>query len=89
MAAASESGVGEKDISGHQGELKLGDDPTQVAGHGQAATDQYGRALFEFDKKAESRLRWKMDFCLVPTVSLLYLFCFIDRANIGRSICLE
>lgn len=72
----------EKGMAGHQEDLKV-DDPTQLAGHGQAATDQYGRALFEFDKKAESRLRWKMDLCLLPTVSLLYLFCFIDRANIG------
>lgn len=73
----------EKALAGHQEDLKAVEDPTQFAGRGQAATDQYGRALFEFDKKAESRLRWKMDFCLLPTVSLLYLFCFIDRANIG------
>lgn len=72
----------EKAMGGHQEDLKV-DDPTQLAGRGQAATDQYGHALFEFDKKAESRLRWKMDFFLLPTVSLLYLFCFIDRANIG------
>ncbi|OJJ55511.1 hypothetical protein ASPSYDRAFT_157737 [Aspergillus sydowii CBS 593.65] len=71
-------------MAGHQEDLKV-DDPTQLAGRGQAATDQYGRALFEFDKKAESRLRWKMDLCLLPTVSLLYLFCFIDRANIGNA----
>lgn len=25
----------------------------------------------------------KIDLCIVPTVALLYLFCFIDRANIG------
>lgn len=31
-----------------------------------------------------SRLLLKMDLCLMPTVALLYLFCFIDRANIGR-----
>ncbi|KAL4804137.1 major facilitator superfamily domain-containing protein [Aspergillus unguis] len=75
----------EKATAGHEENLKLGDDPTQFAGRGQAATDQYGRALFEFDEKAESRLRWKMDLCLIPTVSLLYLFCFIDRANIGNA----
>jgi hypothetical protein len=38
-----------------------------------------------FDKKAESRLRLKIDLMIVPTVSLLYLFCFIDRANIGNA----
>ncbi|KAE8378270.1 major facilitator superfamily domain-containing protein [Aspergillus bertholletiae] len=57
----------------------------KVAGHGQVATDQYGQALVEFDKAAESRLRWKLDLYIVPTVALLYLFCFIDRANIGNA----
>ncbi|KAL4769126.1 major facilitator superfamily domain-containing protein [Aspergillus nidulans var. acristatus] len=75
----------EKAMTGHQENLKQVDDPTQFAHRGQAATDQYGHALFEFDKKAESRLRWKMDFYLLPTVALLYLFCFIDRANIGNA----
>jgi hypothetical protein len=40
--------------------------------------------LIEFDPRAEARLRRKIDFMIVPTVALLYLFCFIDRANIGR-----
>jgi len=38
---------------------------------------------------AERRLRTKIDFCIVPTVSLLYLFCFIDRANIGMDPALQ
>jgi len=45
--------------------------------------DRYGHALVTFDAKAESRLRLKIDLYVVPTVALLYLFCFIDRANIG------
>jgi hypothetical protein len=44
---------------------------------------RYGHALVQFDAQAEARLRRKIDFFIVPTVSLLYLFCFIDRANIG------
>ncbi|OGM46543.1 putative MFS transporter [Aspergillus bombycis] len=56
-----------------------------AAEHGQAATDQYGRVLIEFDRAAERRLRLKIDLCIVPTVALLYLFCFIDRANIGNA----
>jgi hypothetical protein len=44
---------------------------------------RYGHALVQFDPKAESRLCRKIDLFIVPTVSLLYLFCFIDRANIG------
>lgn len=43
-----------------------------------------GDSSFEFDPKAEARLRRKIDWMIVPTVSLLYLFCFIDRANIGQ-----
>lgn len=38
-----------------------------------------------FDPKAEAKLRRKIDLMIIPTVSLLYLFCFIDRANIGVS----
>jgi hypothetical protein len=45
---------------------------------------RFGQPLVEFDPKAEARLRRKLDLFLVPTVSLLYLFCFIDRANIGK-----
>lgn len=56
-----------------------------VAERGFAATDRYGQSLVQFDKAAERRLRTKLDWMLVPTVSLLYLFCFIDRANIGNA----
>lgn len=38
-----------------------------------------------FDSKAEARLRHKIDLYIVPTVALLYLFCFIDRANVGNA----
>ncbi|KJX94353.1 mfs transporter like protein [Zymoseptoria brevis] len=42
-------------------------------------------AQFEFDAQAEKKLRRKIDMYIVPTVALLYLFCFIDRANIGNA----
>lgn len=45
----------------------------------------YGHTLVQFDPKAESRLRWKIDLYIIPTVALLYLSCFIDRANIGNA----
>ncbi|KAL1841005.1 hypothetical protein VTJ49DRAFT_7559 [Mycothermus thermophilus] len=57
-----------------------------VAEKGHAATDDHGNALVQFDPKAEAKLRRKIDLCIVPTVSLLYLFCFIDRANIGKCL---
>lgn len=33
--------------------------------------------------QAERTLRLKIDLMVVPTVTLLYLLCFIDRTNIG------
>ncbi|KAK8161108.1 permease of the major facilitator superfamily [Phyllosticta citrichinensis] len=56
-----------------------------AAEEGQAATDQYGHSLVEFDPAAERRLRWKIDLVITPIACLLYLFCFIDRANIGNA----
>lgn len=37
----------------------------------------------EWTEADETRIKRKMDWRLVPTVALLYLMCFIDRANIG------
>lgn len=37
----------------------------------------------EFDPGAERMLRRKTDFYIVPLVALLFLFCFIDRSNLG------
>lgn len=45
---------------------------------------RYGQPLVEYDPAAERRLRFKIDLHIVPTVAILYLFCFIDRANIGE-----
>ncbi|KAH5578436.1 hypothetical protein HBI24_162670 [Parastagonospora nodorum] len=73
----------EKPAPSHSEDLKQ--DVHLVAEHGHAATDQYGHALVQFDAKAESRLRLKIDLMIVPTVAVLYLFCFIDRANIGNA----
>ncbi|KAL7790096.1 major facilitator superfamily domain-containing protein [Trichoderma afarasin] len=56
-----------------------------AAEKGQAATDRYGEALVAYDAVAERKLRLKIDLFIVPTVALLYLFCFIDRANIGNA----
>ncbi|KAL1591761.1 hypothetical protein SLS60_011760 [Paraconiothyrium brasiliense] len=35
--------------------------------------------------QTERRLRLKIDLMVVPTVTLLYLLCFIDRTNIGNA----
>ncbi|KAF9256275.1 MFS general substrate transporter [Marasmius fiardii PR-910] len=55
------------------------------AGEGHVATDDYGNPLVKFDPQAEAKLRRKIDWMIIPPVSLMYLFCFIDRANIGNA----
>jgi hypothetical protein len=35
------------------------------------------------DKDKERALIWKIDLHLLPYVSLLYVFSFLDRVNIG------
>ncbi len=45
---------------------------------------RYGQPLVQFDPVEEKRLVRKIDLCVIPTVALLYLFCFTDRANIGK-----
>lgn len=58
--------------------------PSDTEQH-QTNQHRYGHSLVQIDPKAEAKLRLKIDFMIVPTVALLYLFCFIDRANIGPS----
>ncbi|KAL6857821.1 hypothetical protein ACO1O0_005264 [Amphichorda felina] len=67
------------------GEVHVEGNVHSVAGRGQAATDEYGNSLVQFDPAAVRKLRLKIDLCTIPTVALLYLFCFIDRANIGNA----
>ncbi|KAJ5960769.1 uncharacterized protein N7479_007919 [Penicillium vulpinum] len=74
----------EKVISQHK-EHMMGDVTHGAAERGQLATDENGQPLVEFDKAAESRLRLKIDLYIVPTVAVMYLFCFIDRANVGNA----
>ncbi|KAK4186369.1 putative transporter [Podospora australis] len=59
----------------------------ETVGEYQTGLDAYGNSQVHLDPNspAEKRLRWKLDLMLVPTVSLLYLFCFIDRANVGNA----
>ncbi|KXL51326.1 hypothetical protein M433DRAFT_1761 [Acidomyces richmondensis BFW] len=57
----------------------------EAAERGRVATDQYGHALVRIDPVAERRLRLKIDLMIVPTVAILYLFCFLDRSNIGNA----
>ena len=58
----------------------------EVAEAGHVATDKYGNPLIQIDEQAQKRLLRKLDLILIPPVALIYLFCFIDRANIGKRI---
>ncbi|KNG51793.1 MFS transporter [Stemphylium lycopersici] len=59
------------------------DDPTKTT---QAVHEEFASSLeSSMSQKERSRLLLKMDLYLMPTVALLYLFCFIDRANIGNA----
>ncbi|BGP16971.1 hypothetical protein JCM10213v2_004980 [Rhodosporidiobolus nylandii] len=57
----------------------------EVARSHHAATDKHGRPIVQIDHAAEQRLARKIDWHILPPVALIYLFCFIDRANIGNA----
>ncbi|KFH44059.1 putative transporter -like protein [Hapsidospora chrysogenum ATCC 11550] len=64
------------------------DSVTKVASVGQTDhidSEKDASAEFTYDRRAERRLRNKIDLMIMPTICLLYLFCFIDRANIGNA----
>lgn len=44
---------------------------------------------FVYDKKAEDKLRLKIDLFVVPTVALLYLFCFIDVSTSSQAYTIK
>lgn len=39
----------------------------------------------DWTEAEENALRRKLDFHIVPLVTLLYLLCFLDRANVGNA----
>ena len=78
--------VGDEKVNSQHKEDMGGEFARDAAERGHLATDDYGQPLVEFDKAAESKLRLKIDLYIVPTVAVMYLFCFIDRANIGSFI---
>lgn len=59
-----------------KGAVHLEEDVGALAHH--AVTDEYGRPIVHLDPQAEKKLLWKLDLYVVPTVAVLYLFCFID-----------
>lgn len=51
----------------------------------QEVFDQWNGMSLEEKTKFERKLLWKLDFRLVPWLSLLYLLSFLDRTNIGNA----
>ncbi|KAL0567920.1 hypothetical protein V5O48_014074 [Marasmius crinis-equi] len=51
----------------------------------QRASDKHESLSSSQDLADEGRLRLKIDMMILPTVSMLYLVCFLDRANIGNA----
>ncbi|KAM0722686.1 hypothetical protein Q7P37_002127 [Cladosporium fusiforme] len=47
--------------------------------------DQDGNAELTWTEDEEKKIRRKLDFRIVPIVTVLYLLCFLDRANIGNA----
>lgn len=47
--------------------------------------EQWNAMSLEEKTKFERKLLWKLDFRLVPWLSLLYLLSFLDRTNIGNA----
>lgn len=61
-------------------------DSTEMFENEKQAAQQVAQAHASgnYNAATERKLRLKIDLYVVPTVALLYLMCFIDRANIGK-----
>ncbi|PIA98720.1 putative transporter [Cercospora beticola] len=47
--------------------------------------DPYSQDNITWTEEEETRVRRKLDLQIVPMVTVLYLLCFLDRANIGNA----
>lgn len=43
----------------------------------------HGLPDLTWSDEEETKIRRKLDFRVVPLVTLLYLLCFLDRSNVG------
>ncbi|SPO05417.1 probable MFS transporter [Cephalotrichum gorgonifer] len=62
--------------------------PDDVKGElalGETVSKQECQSELVSGSTAEPKLRLKIDFHVMPLVSIIYLLCFIDRANIGNA----
>lgn len=54
--------------------------------HGQETVEVHsGQSTPAPDRSAEKKLLWKLDIHIVPILTFLFLFAFLDRINIGNA----
>ena len=71
-----------------KGVLKLHDEGRPSSGEivvSQEVLEKWNGMSIEEKTKFERKLLWKLDFRLIPWLSLLYLLSFLDRTNIGNA----
>ncbi len=78
------------DLKGYDDKLEYGhkpiDNSDQSSGEELATLDKgFTDVISQVSPEEERRILKKVDFRLVPVLSLLYLVAFIDRSNIGTS----
>lgn len=49
------------------------------------AKNDVGAGEATWTEEEETRVRHKLDWQIVPVVTVLYLMCFLDRSNIGNA----
>jgi hypothetical protein len=62
-------------------------DQREIHSASPSSSDKEGRNEREgltWTDDEERKIRRKLDFRVVPLVTLLYLLCFLDRANVGQ-----
>ncbi|KAK0788114.1 hypothetical protein LTR75_012717, partial [Friedmanniomyces endolithicus] len=78
------------DLKGYDDKLEYGhkpiDNSDQSSGEELATLDKgFTDVISQVSPEEERRILKKVDFRLVPVLSLLYLVAFIDRSNIGNA----
>ncbi|KAK4124671.1 MFS general substrate transporter [Parathielavia appendiculata] len=77
----------EKEIIAHQLEQSRADSPPNNKDGGDLSDGGSGvpDSELEWTEAEETAVRRKIDWHLVPIVTLLYMLCFLDRINIGNA----
>lgn len=76
------------------GQQPLEQETTRTTKSGYASSDIQQQTLIVQEDTPEARARertyiWKLDCIILPTISWLYFFEYIDRGNIAVRLCLH